>query len=1488
MVIIDLSNLSQTVAVVKKLNMSDVISKWIQHRMGIILDTSPDAFALKTANGRLLAELLRSYNIIGQEELKTIEDSDVIKQCYDNLKRIAVWLRHKFDIAIEEDEIYEIAHGVGTASMHLFYQVLLEVRERGALDFVADSLLTRWTESKIGRFKVRSVHRTEKTEPEESFDNALAAPLLSSGDVIHWYKDRLQSLQKRCLEAREVFLSSRERGTVVDDSRKRLGDSSGARPVTTEKSTERAKSLKNRDDFYAETISDFNRRTMVEKTRAVDEDLAEILTKQSDFEKRVVSKLGRIKHQKEILLDEKVAEDGRLNDLRASEVASAALMKDKAADESKVAYYLERERVARLHRQLREEKRRLKEEMREKMAADALNDMIDVAFKMAEYRRTYGRDLTEMETSALKTIFVAAQPIFDLVEPVGKIVDATTTIPVDVVADEIARQNVIDRVEFERYVAFEPPWSIGQFVRNSRDELDDVGRGLNVLGHLVHRVLEAKHTARRLKPPRLPHVPVRASVRGLNDVAAVSALRRSLHDVAVSVVEVDRVVEACVAAYVEEAEPSEKEVEEPRVADRPRKGAKRGHRGVAEEDAGPKHESKSVQTPAHFPSEDTRLSHCAQLGKTAYEVLTAGNHLTDYLVAAMLAEYLSSTPAPTRGWVLVNYPTDFAQASVMEETFTGVVVPDAARREECSICDDDDGDGAEVNSRTRSTLLPRPGDGEVAAGTFLTAYVKVVGQGEVTNDDDDPLDRFYAGCGVRHSFRCDAFNDDAATRLRNLILGESSTEDLKVPTEIPSVPERALESAPAIAGDPGWRYSTPTPPVELQIALATVWECVEEIYVEDLKQALFARRLMLNSVPRYVRFVKDRMAEVGTDPDPKLEYLRRFQTAFNNFDMDCRGDDDFKVEMHCRIEEFRERLSEMCDRSMMESEARRRALVESGWVRNLLRELMNVYVSMIQIEMGRFVETVRFVGDYFSGVFTKRARTRDSLKEELPFVKYAAIDGAVIDPSLKDVDREPDLAYFESELDGMVEKAKSHVKKCHVTSTNDIANVDTVKRAPSSRKRGKGVAAAADHDDVSIADNAAVMLEEWRRCVKGETARVSLRLDLLKRVAVRDIDKTIATVRDAYRAIFEDVRAEYATEMENVTYVCDAFASAVEATEPVDGQFEVRNARTVYVARERVREPKREAESACFTPAQLSRFVDVLLDLSPTGYMPSAAFTYLLQDVVWCQPSVPTPWSRLDAECLQKVIERLFGEGLEYVYWKDFVVHNLGYPGEEELMRAMVWFRKRDPEATLTVTERDFDGIKLWSGAEEVLRKVYRVPDRRAVKYQELLLDFCKDESVGAGFAKALALVIGERVCRDADVGRRYCAARQRILKTARGLVDRLVEDVVRDGNDAHSVDAVPDADSDDNVPDDASVAFFAPLDAVMTVVASAVRRDDGSIVEKATRIYERLRRPDFDGRVLSHELVTDDAFLELLAATKRFEAVDVTSAIRAAQATKK
>nr|CAI5823941.1 unnamed protein product [Callosobruchus analis] len=608
-------------------------------------------------------------------------------------------------------------------------------------------------------------------------------------------------------------------------------------------------------------------------------------------------------------------------------------------------------------------------------------------------------------------------------------------------------------------------------------------------------------------------------------------------------------------------------------------------------------------------------------------------------------------------------------------------------------------------------------------------------------------------------------------------------------TQLPEVEIEEIEPSsdePPKPGEPGWEYIIFQLPLDLSYALASLWENLEDVYIDDFQQLLFIKRLLLNAVMPFANYAKQHMADVITAPDNKRDYLRRFQQIYNEFDDDVRVDLEFKAELHCRVQEMKEKLIDLCDQKMLQCEMERGSLINQRWAPRQLIELLNTYISAFQLELDRFLDTQMLIGDYYTGVITKMPSIEEALaKDNLPRVEIENVQLAEATSRLLQYVDTAGENPFIKKADDFLGLALAYVSRMEKVAmavyekTRELFNPQPIggkgkkEKKPKESKKGGGSEKnmlKLFEPDEKVKRNFQKIFDEWICALRGESARVTVRLNLLRADFVRSVNEVLSTLQKTFHDIYEDIQKRYRAEMNSVNRACEVLCRAIEAGMKIqeelvlkDDDFYVDSKYILYpseVEKEVYEEPTTDY---IFTVKQLNKITNIFLDLAPSGWLPMRSFTFILQDMTVNdqQRSVPKMWFNLPVENIDKLVIELFGR-FEMVPWKEFVLYNLmvPFPTEDELLASRRAYLEYDEQASELVSKENFDKVDLWFDErleklqliKDLLYKLYRV-DETWVNYTAMLLDFCKGKTTPEGLGKALTLSLGIKVCSDKELG---------------------------------------------------------------------------------------------------------------------------------------
>ncbi|XP_076381764.1 uncharacterized protein LOC117217982 [Megalopta genalis] len=181
--------------------MGDILQNWIQARLGILIDLGPKVFGHYTKDGKLLAQILLSYDIISRDQLGTIIATHDPALCRVNLKHLSFWLRF-LGIELDDENIDEISCGNGSASLRLFYKVYLCLETKDRLHFITLQKEREKFVPASRKFEVSTV--CEDPAPYEPPEHPRAKKLLAGKEtVVGWHRSKFPAILRKLKRERE-------------------------------------------------------------------------------------------------------------------------------------------------------------------------------------------------------------------------------------------------------------------------------------------------------------------------------------------------------------------------------------------------------------------------------------------------------------------------------------------------------------------------------------------------------------------------------------------------------------------------------------------------------------------------------------------------------------------------------------------------------------------------------------------------------------------------------------------------------------------------------------------------------------------------------------------------------------------------------------------------------------------------------------------------------------------------------------------------------------------------------------------------------------------------------------------------------------------------------------------------------------------------------------------------------------------------------------
>ncbi|CAF2636731.1 unnamed protein product [Rotaria sp. Silwood2] len=192
-------------------------------------------------------------------------------------------------------------------------------------------------------------------------------------------------------------------------------------------------------------------------------------------------------------------------------------------------------------------------------------------------------------------------------------------------------------------------------------------------------------------------------------------------------------------------------------------------------------------------------------------------------------------------------------------------------------------------------------------------------------------------------------------------------EEEPIPT-VGTVPSEPQGPPPPKPGSEEWVYVQEPIDPEITIILSTYYDAVESNYIDACKIVFRNIRFERSHLVDHFYNAKVNFKIFLDRPDAKQEYVDIFVKEFNALPDDARDDEEFKQELHQRVEDLSDTLHEIASQRKEESEKEREIVMTDGWVSDHLGLLTNHYITLMQSEIDRYQDALRMLRDYYKSM----------------------------------------------------------------------------------------------------------------------------------------------------------------------------------------------------------------------------------------------------------------------------------------------------------------------------------------------------------------------------------------------------------------------------------------------------------------------------------------------------------------------------------------
>ncbi|XP_073747127.1 sperm flagellar protein 2 isoform X5 [Callorhinus ursinus] len=686
--------------------MSEILCQWLNQEVKVSQTVSPKSFAKSFSSGYLIGEILHKFELQG--DFSEFSESRVSNAKLNNFSRLEPTL-HLLGVQFDQNVAHNIITekpGAATKLLYQLYIVLQKKKKSGPTRVEIQSMQPpaniRQQSMKSEAFRDQRLSRRRQNEimakiqaaiiqiPKPASNRALRAleaqkmmkKKKEAEDVANEIK-KFEALIKKDLQATESVSK-----TSLDTAGQTTTDL-----LNTYSDDDYIKKIQKRleeDAFAREQREKRRRRLLMDQLIAHEaqeeayreEQLINRLMRQSQQERRIAVQLMHVRHEKEVLWQNRIFREKQYEERRLKDFQDALDREAALARQAKIDFEEQAIREKEIHEQIAVERAQARYKKHYTICAEILDQILDLSTKVADYRTLTNNMIPYKLMHDWKELFFNGKPIYEQAS-----IKHLPAKPSAEQLTELDKRDLLDSNDYEEYKNMVGEWALPEEMVENLPPPNN-----NILGHVIHRLIEKSHPPQvKSTVPELPSFAIKWCLLGKTFSGKTIALKALQKDFPIQVLSVDTLVQEAIKAFhdnekISEALPIEKEAEEKTLPVLQEKSKEiQDLQNVsspypASEEALPETEDKTILSTdtnktlrvEEVKSSDnfSELTVRARLGAKSEKLLKKGKSIPDMLLVNILVNAINEIPV-AQGWVLDGFPMTLNQAKLLEEALTG-------------------------------------------------------------------------------------------------------------------------------------------------------------------------------------------------------------------------------------------------------------------------------------------------------------------------------------------------------------------------------------------------------------------------------------------------------------------------------------------------------------------------------------------------------------------------------------------------------------------------------------------------------------------------------------------------------------------------------------------------------------------------------------------------------------------------------------------------
>uniref|UniRef100_A0A8C8SWJ8 Sperm flagellar 2 n=1 Tax=Pelusios castaneus TaxID=367368 RepID=A0A8C8SWJ8_9SAUR len=1047
----------------------------------------PKSFPKEFSTGYLIGEILHKYEL--QDDFNQFSQSRVANSKLNNFSRLEPTLQ-LLGVQFDQNEAQNIMteqHGAATRLLYQLY-VALEKKKKAGLTGVAMETMRPAAPAKLKGIEseLYREHRTGRRRQNEIMARIQAAiiqiPKPPPNRTLKAIE--VQKLLKKKKEAEDAYLEIK---TFEKFMRKESPTSSS--PDTTPQATtellstysddEYIRKIQKRleeDSFAREQREKRRRKMLMEQLIAHEaqeeayreEQLINRLMRQSQQERRIAVQLMHVRHEKEVLWQNRIFREKQYEERRLKEFQEALDREAALAKQEKIDYEEQTARERDLHEKIAAERVEARYKKHYSMCWEVIDQIIDLSTKTGEYRILTNNLIPNKLMRDWKELFFNGKPIYEQAS-----IKPLPTEPTPEQLVELDKMNLLDEKDYDEYKSM-----IGEWCPPEEHNGNKPPHNTNILGHVVHRLMDIVYPPKPEPPsPVFPSFPIQGCILGKLFSGKSTCVKFLEEACNIQALSVDTLVQETIKAFHESEMKSESNLisQEAEGSGKQKEVSASFNLVLTLIRSSDKEQvRRKVYCSCFFLFNMSQLSVRACLGEASEKLLKKGKNIPDELLVDIMVEATKRIPQQ-KGWIMDGFPMTINQAKLLEKALRGrdpdkaetkdkmskkpsLVTAPAAPKDpplsppafdfallldisdttvlkrmaglkcefwssQIQLEDSDQASDVELKEREKIDLVRDQIQHRIAG--FLDTWpnlekwfsvkqnilVKVNGETEenlLCKRIKEIVLEEIAKKQNKSKVYFICFSDrDFNIKVCCSIRGKSPGKKSSPATPEDLPPLIPVGPPPIKPGSDEWVYVDEPLPKEIPQFLVPYWETIENTYENTIKTILRCLREERHSVIHYLADTRNHFKDYLKRPDHKQEFVAQWQSDYNSIADDLWEDEETKAELHQRVTDLRDRLWDICENRKEEAEQERSDIMNDGWLPDHMGILLNHFFSLMQVEVDRFQDTKRFLHDYYRGMEGKMPSEASQEFTRIPLLDIVNVEQSVDQSKIPMVPRRP-------------------------------------------------------------------------------------------------------------------------------------------------------------------------------------------------------------------------------------------------------------------------------------------------------------------------------------------------------------------------------------------------------------------------------------------------------------------------------------------------